>query len=119
MLREQQKPFLFTGWAKKPALAREGTEIFMAAVCICIINTCNTFRIVPTFDETFHCLLDVDDPVFAILIYIMTIVVLLKIREVVFKNGLNNISASGFIDRYRGVHTMFKQERQEGISFKR
>ena len=49
----------------------------------------------------------------------MIVVVLLKIREVVFKNGLNNIPASGFVDWYMGVHTMFKQERQEEISFKR
>ena len=56
---------------------------------------------------------------FAILICIMIVVALLKIREVVFKNGLNNIPASGFIDWYMGVHTMFKQERQKEISFKR
>ena len=90
MLREQQKPFLVTGWAKIPACASplersdEWTEIFMAAVCIFAFNPCDTFRVVPTFNETFHCLLDVDDPVFAILICIMIVVVLLKIREVVF-----------------------------------
>jgi len=47
----------------------------------------------------------------------MIVVVLFKIREVVFKNGLNNIPTSGFIARYTGFHTMFKQERQEEISF--
>lgn len=47
----------------------------------------------------------------------MIVVVLFKIIEVAFKNGLNNIPASGFIDWYMRVHTMFKQERQEEISF--
>ena len=51
--------------------------------------------------------------VFTILICIMIVVVLLKIREVVFKNDLNNIPVSGFIDRYMGVHIMFKQEWRE------
>jgi hypothetical protein len=37
-------------------------------------------------------------------------VVILKIREAVFKNDLNNILVSGFIERYKGVHIMFKQD---------
>jgi len=67
--------------------------------------------------ELIYCLLDTYYSVFAILICIMIVVVLLKIREVVFKNGLNNIPASGFVDWYMGVHTMFKQERQEEKPF--
>jgi hypothetical protein len=91
----------------------------MAAVCICAFNPCDTFRVVSTFKEFLYFLLDTYYSVFAIFICIMIVVVLLKIREVVFKNGLNNIPASGFIDWYMGVHTVFRQERQEEISFKR
>jgi hypothetical protein len=49
----------------------------------------------------------------------MIVVALLKIREMVFKNGLNNIPVFGFVGWNMGVHTMFKQERQEEISMKR
>ena len=49
----------------------------------------------------------------------MIVVALLEIREMVFKNGLNNIPAPGFIDLYMGAHTIFKQVKQEEISFNR
>ena len=117
VFREKQESFLVATWAEVPAFARERSKIFMAAVRIGTLNPGNTFWIVSTFNELLYCLLDTYYSVFAILICIMIVVALLKIREVVFKNGLNNIPASGFIDRYMGVHTMFKQERQEEISF--
>jgi len=62
---------------------------------------------------------DHKDTELAVFVCVLFLVAILKLLEVVFKNGLNNIPASGFIDWYMGVHNMFKQERQEEISFKR
>jgi len=64
---------LVTAWAKIPALAcpfersDERPKIFMFAMSIGAFNPCDTFRVVSTFNETFDCLLDVDNPVFAVL----------------------------------------------------
>ena len=59
------------------------------------------------------------DTELAVFVCVLFLVAILKLLEVVFKNGLNDISAPGFIDWYMGVHIMFKQESQEKISFKK
>ena len=83
VFREQQKPFLVTGWAEVPALAWEGTEIFMAAVSIGTLNPCDTFRVVSTFNEPFDCLLDVDDPVFTVPLWVFVIIAFFESAEIV------------------------------------
>ena len=62
---------------------------------------------------------DPDDTELAVFVCVLFLVAILKLLEVVFENGLNEIPASGFIDRYMCVHTMFKQEMQEKNSFKK
>jgi len=46
-------------------------------------------------------------PELAVFVCVLFPVAILKLLELVFKNGLNNITASGFIDRYMCVHIMF------------
>ena len=70
-----------------------------------------------TVQKLKDCFLDPYDTKLAVFVCVLFLVAILKLLEVVFKNGLNNVPASGFIDWYMDVHTMFKQERQEEISF--
>ena len=77
------------------------------------------FGIIITVQKFKDCLLDPYEIELAVFVCVLFLVAIFKLLEVVFKNGLNNISASEFIDWYIGNYIMFKQERQEEISFKR
>ena len=110
VFREQQESFLVTAWAQIPAFtcpferSDERTEILMSAGCIGTLNPGDTFRVVPTFNETFDCLLDVDGPVFTVLLWVFGVIIFFKGFEMVLQYLLNNILLSWFIDRQKVLH---------------
>ena len=125
MLREEEYPFLMAARTEIPCFActfersDERLKVIIFALRVSTAYPGYAFGIIATVHKFKDCLLDPYDTELAVFVCVLFLVAILKLLEVVFKNGLNNISASGFIDWYMGVHIIFKQERQEEISFKK
>ncbi len=125
MLREEEDPFLMATRAEIPCFAGhfersdERSKVIISALRVSTVYPGYAFGIIATVQKFKDCLLDPYDTELAVFVCVPFLVAFLKLLEVVFKNGLNGISASGFIDWYMCIHTMFKQERQEEISLKR
>ncbi len=119
MLREEEDPFLVTARAEVPCFAGERAKVIISALSVSTAYPGYAFGIIATVQKFKDYLLDPYDTELAVFVCVLFLVAILKLLEVVFKNGLNEIPASGFIERYMCVHNMFKQERQEKISFKK
>jgi hypothetical protein len=125
MLREEEDPFLMAAWTEIPWFAcpfersDERSKVIISALRVSTAYPGYTFGIITTVQKLKDCFLDPYDAKLYVSVCVLFLVAILKFLEVVFKNGLNNLPASGSIDWYMDVHTMFKQERQEEISFKK
>ena len=73
----------------------------MSAGCIGTLNPGDTFRVVPTFNETFDCLLDVDNSVFTVLSGVFGVIIFFKGFEMVLKDRLNDILFPRLIGRQK------------------
>ena len=79
----------------------------MSAVSIGALHSCDTFRVVSTFNETFDRLLDTDDPVFAVFFRVLGVVVSFKGFEMVLQDLLNDILFPWFITRQTALQKPF------------
>ena len=125
MFREKEDSFLVTARAEVPCFScpfersDERSKVITSALRVSTAYPGYAFGIITTVQKLKDCFLDPYDTELAVFVCVLFIVAILKLLEMVFKNGLNNISASGFIDWYMGVHIIFKQVKLEEISFNR
>ena len=96
---EQECPLLTTKWAEIESFAAERTKVIMIAVWIGAFDSSDSFEVVAAGTESFTDFLNTFESEATILLAIPFFVLITKILEVFFENGMELISPTGYVYR--------------------